>query len=85
MPLKGFGSIWRPLKRPGRAREVCKKKEKERKKVDTIFCFLFFLFLCFAPPLGPPQPPKGLSLPSPINSIHILKEQARKQPLLATK
>ena len=44
MPLKGFGGIWRPLKRPGRAREGGggnnnKKKRKTQKNVDVIFHF----------------------------------------------
>ena len=39
MPFKGFGGIWRPLKRPGRARGG-----------GTPFFFLFF----FLPPSTPP-------------------------------
>ena len=64
-----------------------KKKKKEQHRHQTIISCFSFLFLFFHThsPLGPPQPLEGLSLPSPINIICILKEQARKQPLLATK
>ena len=80
MPLKGseeYGGLLRGREGPGGG-------GKEKKKKTSLFCFCFFFFF-FPPALGPPQPLKGLSLPSPINSIYILKEQGRNQHLLATK
>ena len=43
MPLKGFGGIWRPLKRPGRARGGGGGQRKKKKQLDIICLFFFFL------------------------------------------
>ena len=49
MPLRGFAGIWRPLKRPGRARGGGGDgKEKTTKtsvhNVSIVFCFSSFFF-----------------------------------------
>ena len=60
MPLKGFGEIWGPLKRPGRASGGGGKEKTKKKQLDIICLFCFFP----PPPTRLSQPLKGLSLSS---------------------